>query len=241
MRILTEVLPDIDFREGYLILIDKPLDWTSFDVVKKLRGTLCRYQQIKKLKVGHAGTLDPLATGLLVVAVGKYTKELQHLQLLSKSYSGSLKLGSWTDTYDAEGEERPGEIDVDQISFEEVVKASEQFVGNIMQVPPLYSAIKIKGQKAYSIARRGKKVEMKPRPVRIDSWTLFNSNWPEIDFKVTCGTGTYIRSMAHDLGQVLKTGGYLTGLSRTSVGDYQLSDAWNLHELVTELEKLTES
>lgn len=239
MRILKSIDPHLDFREGHLILIDKPLEWTSFDVVKKLRGCLCRFQEVKKLKVGHAGTLDPLATGLLVIATGKYTKELQHLQLLSKSYQGSLKLGSWTETYDAEGNEQAGEVGVDTISFQDVIKASQSFVGDIQQTPPLYSAVKIKGQRAYSIARRGKSVIMESRPVHVESWTLTDSNWPEVDFQVTCGTGTYIRSLAHDLGQSLKTGAYLTSLRRTEIGEFKIADAWKLENLVKLLEDKT--
>ena len=237
MRILTKGLEPGHFEEGVLILVDKPLDWTSFDVVKKMRGTICRYLGIKKLKVGHSGTLDPLATGLLLIATGKYTKLLHELQGLDKSYTGTMLFGASTSTYDAEGEPIPGD-DPSTYALEDVNALLPKFTGDIMQKPPLFSAIKIKGQTAYSIARRGKSVDIPERPVRVDRFEVSEAEkgWPEAYFEVDCGKGTYIRSLAHDLGQALGTGAYLTSLRRTSVGEFHVDDAWKLEDLVAILE-----
>lgn len=234
MKIFTSDTDNVDFKEGSLILVNKPLDWTSFDVVNKLRYTISRYLDVKKIKVGHAGTLDPLATGLLIIAVGKYTKKLQNLQNLRKSYEGSIKFGVSTNTYDAEGDEIPGG-DISKMDIDDVKNILPNFVGEIMQVPPLYSAIKIKGQKAYSVARRGKELDIPARPVTIFDLEVENKAWPIIDFSVECSKGTYIRSLAHDMGTTLGCGAYLTRLVRTSIGTYHLRNAWCLEDLVHHL------
>jgi len=234
INIFNRDTEDIDFKEGCFILVDKPLDWTSFDVVNKLRYTISHYLGVKKIKVGHAGTLDPLATGLLIIAVGKYTKKLQSIQDLPKAYEGSIKFGASTNTYDAEGEEIPGK-DPAVFNMEDVKKLIPSFTGAIMQVPPIFSAIKIKGQKAYSVARRGKELDIPARPVTIYSFEVSQNQWPIMDFHVQCSKGTYIRSLAHDLGKELTCGGYLVGLRRTEIGEFHVDNAWNLKELVLHL------
>jgi tRNA pseudouridine55 synthase len=228
---------DIDFRDGYLIPIDKPLEWTSFDVVNKLRSKIRYTFNIKKIKVGHAGTLDPLATGLLLLCTGKFTKSIDSLQGLDKVYSGRIKLGAQTPSYDAESEEinvKP----IDHLTQKEILEAVNPFIGEIDQVPPIYSAIKIKGQTSYTLARRGEAVVMKPRKITISDFKIKNIDLPIVDFEVACSKGTYIRSLAHDFGNVLGVGGYLTSLKRESIGNYTNSDGWDILELCQEIEKI---
>lgn len=222
---------NVDLREPYLILVDKPIDWTSFDVVKKIRGAISRRLGVKKVKVGHAGTLDPLATGLVLVGIQRGTKWLHELQGLDKVYSGQFKIGATTATYDAEmGEEN--QCDTGHISLDHVMAASKDFIGEIDQVPPLYSAVKVEGQRAYKAARRGKTVELKARPIRIDEFVITHEEGPYYKFVVHCSKGTYIRSLIHDLGQALGVGAYLTGLRRTRIGNYELESGWKLTDLI---------
>lgn len=223
-----------EFLDGQLLLIDKPKTWTSFDVVNKVRFALRNYTGNKKIKVGHAGTLDPLATGLLLVCTGKATKQINQLQGLDKSYVATIKLGAETPSYDAETEESET-YDIDGLALLAVVAAMQGFVGEIEQVPPMFSAVKKDGKRLYELARKGEKTEVKPRTIAIKKFELLENRWPEIVAEVDCSKGTYIRSLAHDLGKKLAAGAYLTDLQRTRIGNYQLVDAWNLQELIASI------
>jgi tRNA pseudouridine55 synthase len=223
--------PPYQYEEGALFLVDKPLNWTSFDVVNKLRFALKKATGNKKIKVGHAGTLDPLATGLLLVCCGKYTKQIDNLQAMTKEYTGTIKLGAVTPSFDAETEESNTKP-FGHLSEEAIKKATEQFLGEIEQIPPIYSAIKVDGKALYELARKGQEVEIKSRKISINSFEISSVNLPFVNFRVSCSKGTYIRSLAHDLGQELGCGGYLTALRRTKIGDYNVEDAWKLEDLV---------
>ncbi len=225
-----------DFKKGAMLLVNKPLEWTSFDVVNKIRFALRRMLGIKKIKVGHAGTLDPMATGLLIICTGKFTKKLAEFQGLEKTYTGTIVLGATTPSYDAE-------TDIDQtypiahIDKLLLDKTRKQFIGNLEQVPPMYSAIKVKGQALYKKARKGEKVALKARPINIYEFEFIRVELPEIDFQVACSKGTYIRSLAYDFGKLLGSGAYLSKLCRTQIGPYQLKDAWQLNDLVAFIDK----
>jgi tRNA pseudouridine55 synthase len=218
-----------DFADGSLLLVDKPLRWTSFDVVNKIRYAL--RPRFPKIKVGHAGTLDPLATGLLLICTGKYTKRIESLSGMDKSYTGTIKLGATTFSYDAELEESAF-FPVEHINEDMLQAAAAALTGDIMQVPPLYSAIKLEGQAAYHVARKGGTLELAPRALHISQFDIDSTAFPNIRFKVQCSKGTYIRSLAHDFGKALNSGAYLTELCRTSVGPFLLEDAWPLEELI---------
>lgn len=237
----TTQLSNCDFRAGALFLIDKPKDWTSFDVVNKLRWAIRKHLGVKKFKVGHSGTLDPMATGLLVLCVGKYTKLLHELQGLDKIYTGTFKLGATTPSYDAETpENQTFEIPVD-LNEETIQAILPQFRGPIEQIPPMYSAIKVDGQPLYKKARQGVVLDLPARKVTIHELELLQMNKPEVDFLCHCSKGTYIRSLAHDIGASLNNGAYLTALERTAVGTFQLKDAWNLEALVEAIQALPKS
>lgn len=231
----VENIQDADFLSGALLLVDKPKGWTSFDVVNKLRWSLRKNLGVKKIKVGHSGTLDPMATGLLLICTGKWTKKLNELQGLDKEYTGTITLGGETPSFDAETEvlnPKP----VDHLDLEAVVKATAQFIGEIDQVPPIYSAIKVDGKRLYKSARAGKEVIPEPRRVKVDVFNITRFELPEVDFEVQCSKGTYIRSLAHDLGQVLGCGGYLSQLRRTAIGPYNVNEAFEVSELVQNLD-----
>ena len=209
------------FEEGQMLLIDKPLRWTSFDVVQKLRNIL----RIKK--IGHAGTLDPLATGLLIICTGKFTKRINEYMAQEKEYTGTFTLGATTPTYDLESEPvnfKP----VDHISPEDMEIATKRFTGEILQVPPAHSAIKVDGKRVYELARQGKEVKLEPRKVTIKEFSLTKIEGPVVSFKVICSTGTYIRSLANDFGEELGCGAYLSSLCRTRIGDYSVTDALSI-------------
>lgn len=209
------------FAEGKVILIDKPLHWTSFDVVRKLRGLL----QIKK--IGHAGTLDPLATGLLIVCTGKFTKKINEYMAQEKEYTGHFTLGAVTPTYDLES--NPEQLkDYSFVTSELLHQVSRQFIGTIDQFPPVFSAIKKDGVALYELARRGEAVDLKARSITITQFDIITVNLPVIGFKVVCSTGTYIRSLAHDFGQVLGCGAYLSSLRRTAIGNFKVEDGETL-------------
>ena len=215
------------FAEGQMLLIDKPLTWTSFDVVGKIRNSI----KPLKIKVGHAGTLDPLATGLLIVCTGKFTKKIDSYQAEDKEYIGTITLGGTTPSYDLET--AVDEIfPTDHLTEEMIYTAAKSFEGEIDQYPPAHSAIKINGERVYEKARRGETVELKTRRVTINSFTIEKIEMPVIHFKVSCSKGTYIRSLAYDFGQALHSGGHLSSLRRTKSGDYQVENAWNLEELI---------
>ena len=206
------------FETGKVLLIDKPLHWTSFDVVRKIRSTL------KIKKVGHAGTLDPLATGLLIVCTGKFTKKINEYMAQEKEYTGTFTLGATTPTFDKESTPENFKPYI-HITKEDILKAAQNFVGEIQQYPPIYSAIKKDGVALYELARRGEDVELKARTITINEFEITEIALPVISFRVLCGTGTYIRSLAHDMGQVLGCGAYLSELRRTKIGEQNVNDA----------------
>ena len=230
--------PNHDFQNGALLLVDKPKEWTSFDVVNKIRYRLKHRLGVKKIKVGHAGTLDPMATGLLIICTGKMTKQIEHYQGLSKEYTGTIYLGATTPSYDAETE-HDQQFPIDHITAELIEQARNMFLGLIEQIPPMFSAIKVDGQPLYKKARKGIKMELKPRPVTIDQFEFTDIRLPELDFLVTCSKGTYIRSLAHDIGKAVRSGGHLISLKRTKIGNFHLEDAWQLEDLIAFLESET--
>ncbi|UII20971.1 tRNA pseudouridine(55) synthase TruB [Fulvivirga ligni] len=209
--------------EGSVILIDKPLEWTSFDVVKKLRYAL------KVKKIGHAGTLDPLATGLLILCTGKMTKQIEKYQGQEKEYTGKFYLGKTTPSYDLETEV-DSETSIDHLTSDQIHRATEAFTGIIEQTPPIYSAIKVDGKRAYEGARKGEEVKLKSRNVEVKSFEITAIDLPEVHFKIICSKGTYIRSLAHDFGQSLGVGAYLSELRRTRIGDFKVEDAQTIEE-----------
>ena len=226
---------DFDFEAGEILLIDKPPGWTSFDVVNKVRNLIKRYVG-KKVKVGHSGTLDPLATGLLVLASGKKTKTLESLTGLDKEYEGTIRLGASTPSYDLETKPGP-ESDLSALTEEMIREAVAALTGEIMQVPPAYSAIKKDGKALYKSARKGKKVEVAARKVQVYRFDILSIEMPDIRFRVHCGKGTYIRSLAHDLGTLLKVGAYLASLRRTAVGSFRVEEAYRIEDMASLLEK----
>jgi tRNA pseudouridine55 synthase len=213
------------FEEGRVLLIDKPLHWTSFDAVRKIRNTI----RIKK--VGHAGTLDPLATGLLIVCTGKFTKKINEYMSQEKEYTGTITLGAVTPTYDLESEPVKHKS-VDAITDEMIRRTTQQFTGEILQTPPIHSAIKQKGKRVYLLARQGKEVIMEPRKITIHKFEITSIDMPVITFKVVCTKGTYIRSLANDFGQALGCGGYLSELRRTRIGNFKVEDAMSVEAFV---------
>jgi tRNA pseudouridine55 synthase len=219
------------FVEGEVLLLDKPKDWTSFDVVNKIRGRIRHVFQVKKIKVGHAGTLDPMATGLLIVCTGKETKNIDLYQAQSKVYTGTLLLGATTPSYDAETEVN-ATFPTEHLTEEMIREATKVFVGDIEQVPPMFSAIKVDGQPLYKMARKGQSIKVEARKVSVYEFEITRVALPEVDFKVHCSKGTYIRSLADDLGRALGSGAYLTALRRTQIGDYKVDDALTVADLM---------
>ena len=219
-----------DFEEGEVILVDKPYDWTSFDVVNLIRALIKRFRGIPKLKVGHAGTLDPLATGLLILCTGRKTKQIDDFQARVKTYTGTILLGQSTPSFDLETEP-DAFFDTSNITAEDLERARQAFIGEIKQFPPKYSAVKIKGKRAFTYARSDKEVELKARDVTIDDFKIDSSEFPKIKFEVTCSKGTYIRSLASDFGKHLGNGACLVDLRRTRIGDLKVEDAWKLEDL----------
>ena len=218
------------FAEGELLLVDKPLTWTSFDVVGKLRNTM----KPLKLKVGHAGTLDPLATGLLIICTGKLTKKIDGFQAEDKEYTGTITIGATTPSYDLETE-IDQTFNISEITEEQIYDAAKSFVGELDQFPPAHSALQINGERAYEKARRGEEVELKSRRVNIQSFEIENIELPNIQFRIKCSKGTYIRSIANDFGKVLNNGAHLSSLRRTMSGDFHVDNAWNLEELIEKI------
>jgi tRNA pseudouridine55 synthase len=212
------------YAEGQVLLINKPLRWTSFDAVRKIRYLT------KTKKVGHAGTLDPLATGLLIVCTGKFTKKINEYMAQEKEYTGTITLGATTPTYDLESEPQDFKP-YETITQEQLEKAAVSFTGLILQVPPIHSAIKKEGKRVYELARQGVDVKLEPRPVTISTFEIVKAELPDIHFRVVCSTGTYIRSLANDFGEKLGCGGYLSRLCRTRIGNFLLEDALSIEEL----------
>lgn len=224
------------FVSGKLLLIDKDLNWTSFDAVNKLRYEIKRKLNLKKIKVGHAGTLDPLATGLLIICTGKFTKKLNELQGLTKEYTGTITLGATTPSYDLETEIDKS-YDISSLKEENIIKTAQSFIGSSLQTPPIYSAKRIDGKKAYEMARKGEDVKMKQQEVVIDEFEITTINLPNVDFRIVCSKGTYIRSIAHDFGKKLNNGAHLSTLRRTKIGDYNVSDALTVSQFIEELKE----
>ena len=221
-------------------MIDKPLQWTSFQVVNKLRWLIRKSFSIKKIKVGHAGTLDPLASGLLVICTGKFTKRIPEFQGQTKEYTGTITLGATTPSYDLETE-----IDktfpIDHISKEMILNATSQFLGEIEQYPPIFSALKKEGKRLYEYAREGEEVAIQSRKITINEFEITRINLPEVDFRVVCGKGTYIRSLAHDFGKHLNSGGHLTALRRTKIGSFLVENATTVEAFENQLQSKIET
>ncbi|HEX8607673.1 MAG TPA: tRNA pseudouridine(55) synthase TruB [Pedobacter sp.] len=224
-----------DYRAGEVILIHKPLTWTSFQVVNKMKYIIRSWERNKKsgeipwLKIGHAGTLDPLATGLLIVCTGKQTKNIETYQAQEKEYTGTFYIGATTPCYDLE-KEIDQRFPTEHITEELIIETTKQFTGKIQQTPPLFSAIRIEGKRAYDIARAGQTAEIKSKEITIMEFEITRIALPEIDFRVVCSKGTYIRSLARDFGEALNSGAHLTALCRTRIGEYKLSDALSIEE-----------
>ncbi|MBT8204655.1 MAG: tRNA pseudouridine(55) synthase TruB [Eudoraea sp.] len=212
-----------DFLEGQLLLIDKPLEWSSFQAVNAIRWAISRKFKLKKIKVGHAGTLDPLATGLLLICTGKFTKKIPELQGLVKEYTGAITLGATTPSYDLETEITE-KFPVDHITEKLIKETARSFVGKISQKPPVFSAVKKEGKRLYEYARKGKEVVIPPREIEILAFEITKIDMPEVHFRVVCSKGTYIRSLAYDFGVSLQSGGYLSELRRTKIGDYHVNN-----------------
>ncbi|MFY0592374.1 tRNA pseudouridine(55) synthase TruB [Roseivirga sp.] len=232
LQIDPQLTKQENFTAGQVILIDKPLTWTSFDVVKKIRNLI----RIKK--VGHAGTLDPLATGLLILCTGKKTKSIEGFMGQEKEYTGSFTIGQTTPTYDLESEVTPA-VDISHIGNDELEKARQNFIGDIEQIPPMHSAIKVNGKRLYEHARKGETIAVKSRSVSIKEFELTEVDLPVINFRVVCSKGTYIRSLAHDFGQALGVGAHLSSLRRTKIGDFDVENAYSLDDLVNLLKDLS--
>lgn len=218
------MIPNPTPDEGRLLLINKPFRWTSFDVVNKLR------YKLKIKKIGHAGTLDPLATGLLIICTGKLTKKIDEYQAQEKEYTGHFVIGQTTPSYDLETEVS-APVDVSSISDEKILSAATKFVGTIQQIPPLHSAIKVDGKRAYTLARSGSDLELKPREVTVSVFEITSIQKPMINFRIVCSKGTYIRSLSRDFGNELGVGAHLASLCRTRIGNFKLTDAKSLEEI----------
>ncbi|MBT4915475.1 MAG: tRNA pseudouridine(55) synthase TruB [Formosa sp.] len=223
-----------DYLDGQLLLIDKPLKWTSFQVVNKLRWHIRQACDLKKIKVGHAGTLDPLATGLLIICTGKMTKQINTFQEQIKTYTGTLELGSTTPSYDLETE-IDHRFTTDHITNNIIYETINEFRGEIDQFPPVFSALKKEGKRLYEFARAGENVEIKSRKVTIHNFEVLNIKNKAVDFCVTCSKGTYIRSLAHDFGKALKSGAHLTALRRTKIGSYSVENAASIEDFILTL------
>ena len=224
-----------DYKNGQVLLIDKPLNWTSFQVVNKLRWEIRQRFNIKKIKVGHAGTLDPLATGLLIICTGKQTKEIHVYQGQIKEYTGTITLGATTPSYDLETEINQT-FSTEHITEDLLKETTKQFIGDIQQKPPIFSAIKKDGKRLYELARKGETTEINARTVTVSKFEITNINLPQVDFKVVCSKGTYIRSLAFDFGNALNSGAHLSALRRTKIGDFSIDKASSVDDFIKNLE-----
>lgn len=228
---MVKSMDEYDFQTGEILLFDKELDWTSFDLVRKLRNFLTRKTGVKKLKVGHAGTLDPKATGLMIVCTGKETKNIDLIQAKEKEYVAILKLGATTPSYDLETAENEF-FPTDHLTLELVNEKLLGFMGEIDQVPPLFSAVKIEGKRAYEHARKGNDIVLQSKKITISELEVLQFSKNEIKLRIVCSKGTYVRGLARDLGLALNCGAYLVGLCRTRIGDLKLESAWNLQDFL---------
>jgi tRNA pseudouridine55 synthase len=223
-----------DFQSGQILLIDKPLHWTSFQVVNKLRWELKQKFKLKNLKVGHAGTLDPLATGLLIICTGKMTKQIDTFQAQIKEYTGTMVLGSTTPSYDLETE-IDNTFPTEHLTPQLIEETTKQFIGDIQQYPPVFSAIKKDGKRLYEFARAGEDVEIKARHISIEQFEITNVDGLNLDFRIVCSKGTYIRSLAHDFGKALGSGAHLSALRRTKIGDFNVAHAITVVDFIVSL------
>jgi tRNA pseudouridine55 synthase len=228
------MLSEEDFKNGQVLLIDKPLTWTSFQVVNKLRWEIRQRFQIKKIKVGHAGTLDPLATGLLILCTGKFTKKIDQFQAQIKEYTGTITIGATTPSYDLESEINET-FSIDHVTEELIQETTKQFIGEIDQKPPVFSALKKDGKRLYELARAGETIEIKSRKISITAFEITNIALPNIDFRVVCSKGTYIRSLAYDFGKALNSGAHLSKLRRTKIGDFKVENAESIETFIENL------
>jgi tRNA pseudouridine55 synthase len=233
---MPEFKKSYDFANGEVLLFNKDLHWTSFDLVSRVRNTLFKLTGIKKLKVGHAGTLDPLATGLLILCTGKATKQIETYQAEEKEYIATIKLGATTPSFDLETEE-DSQKDFSFVKEELFKTTIKKFVGEIEQIPPIFSAVKVKGKRAFNYARKGETLELKPRKIVVKDIELISFDLPIAEVKVVCSKGTYIRSLARDIGEELKCGAYLTGLKRTRIGDFKIDDAMTVDDFMENLHR----
>ena len=237
---MQKEIRQFDFQKGEVLVFDKPLDWTSFDLVQKIRNNICRKMNIRKLKVGHAGTLDPKATGVMVLCTGKATGMIESIQAEEKEYIANLKLGATTPTFDLESEE-DNYFETSHITEELFKETINKFIGTIEQVPPVHSAIKIEGKRAYEFARKGIEVELKSKVLVIKEIEIEEFTNTEVKLRIVCSKGTYIRALARDIGKALQSGAYLVGLRRIRVGNIRIDQAFNITEFldsVTSHEKL---
>jgi len=223
-----------DFEVGEVLLVNKPLKWTSFDVVNRLRISIRESLGIRKLKVGHAGTLDPLASGLLILCTGRYTKKIDEYQAQEKEYTGTFRLGATTPSFDLE-HEIDAEYEYNHITPELIRQIAANLTGDIQQIPPVFSAIKVNGRRAYKYARKEKELKLEPRSINISEFEITGIELPDVHFRVVCSKGTYIRSLARDFGQALQSGAHLVELCRVRIGRFKLTDAWELSDLVDEI------
>ncbi|MDR2118953.1 MAG: tRNA pseudouridine(55) synthase TruB [Tannerellaceae bacterium] len=228
----------MDFLEGEVVYLNKPAEWTSFDLVNRFRHKLTRTLRVKKIKVGHAGTLDPLATGVMILCTGKATKRIDEFQYQTKEYVATIKLGETTPSFDLE-EEVDGVYPTEHITREDVEKVLQSFVGTIQQIPPVFSAVKINGKRAYKFARKGKTVELKPKTLQIEAVELTECRLPVITIRVVCSKGTYIRALARDIGEALQSGAHLIALERTRIGDVTLDMCLPVEQIDSFLEEAT--
>lgn len=226
-----------DFLNGQVLLIDKPLEWTSFQAVNKIRWHIKKKFGLKKIKVGHAGTLDPLATGLLIICVGKETKNISTYQGLVKEYTGTITLGGTTPSYDLETQINEV-FPIDHLNSDILAQTAQSFMGEIDQKPPIFSAIKKDGKRLYELARKGKETEIQARKVTISEFEITENQLPDVKFRVVCSKGTYIRSLAHDFGKAMDSGGHLTELRRTKIGAYSVQKAQSIEEFISWLSSL---
>ncbi|MFV0248855.1 MAG: tRNA pseudouridine(55) synthase TruB [Tenacibaculum sp.] len=221
-----------DFKNGQVLLIDKTLHWTSFQVVSNLRNQICKQFNLKSIKVGHAGTLDPLATGLLIICTGKKTKSIETYQKQTKEYTGSITLGATTPSYDLETEINKN-FSTHHINESLLRSTAKKFIGTTMQKPPLFSALKKNGKRLYEIAREGKSIEIASREIKIFEFEITKINLPRVDFRLLCSKGTYIRSLAHDFGAALNSGAYLSSLRRTKIGEFLVKNAIDINQITS--------
>ncbi|MDP5101883.1 MAG: tRNA pseudouridine(55) synthase TruB [Nonlabens sp.] len=224
------------YSPGNILLVDKPLGWTSFQVVNKLRWVIKQQYKLKNIKVGHAGTLDPLATGLLIICTGKETKNIDSYQAQHKEYTGTITLGGTTPSYDLETE-IDATFPTDHLTESLLQETTAQFTGDILQKPPIYSAIKKDGKRLYELARAGQTTEIKERAVHVSEFELTNIQLPNVDFRIACSKGTYIRSMAHDYGAALENGAHLSALRRTKIGDYHVDNALSMDAMIDKIQR----